>query len=82
MQGQNLFTWTKWRGLDPENNNVYGLEPKTYVQGGAGVCEGAVLHGAVLHAHTGAGWCRCYCAAGWITIVCVCVSLSLTDGMM
>jgi hypothetical protein len=23
-----------------ENNNVYGLEPKTYVQGGAGVCEG------------------------------------------
>ncbi|WP_239495073.1 SusC/RagA family TonB-linked outer membrane protein [Pedobacter yulinensis] len=23
-QGQNLFTWTKWRGLDPENNSVYG----------------------------------------------------------
>ena len=24
VQGQNLFTWTKWRGLDPENNQVYG----------------------------------------------------------
>ncbi len=24
VQGQNLFTWTKWRGLDPENNAVYG----------------------------------------------------------
>jgi len=23
-QGQNLFTWTKWRGLDPENNSIYG----------------------------------------------------------
>lgn len=24
VQGQNLFTWTSWRGLDPENNRVYG----------------------------------------------------------
>ncbi|MGE9312176.1 SusC/RagA family TonB-linked outer membrane protein [Niabella sp. CJ426] len=24
VQGQNLFTWTKWRGLDPENNRQYG----------------------------------------------------------
>ncbi|WP_295769349.1 SusC/RagA family TonB-linked outer membrane protein [uncultured Mucilaginibacter sp.] len=24
VQGQNLLTWTKWRGLDPENNSVYG----------------------------------------------------------
>ncbi len=24
VQGQNLYTWTKWRGLDPENNDVYG----------------------------------------------------------
>jgi len=24
LQGENLYTWTKWRGLDPENNSVYG----------------------------------------------------------
>lgn len=24
VQGENLFTWTSWRGLDPENNRVYG----------------------------------------------------------
>lgn len=24
VQGQNLFTWTTWRGLDPENNRQYG----------------------------------------------------------
>lgn len=24
VQGENLFTWTTWRGLDPENNRVYG----------------------------------------------------------
>lgn len=24
VQGQNLYTWTSWRGLDPENNSVYG----------------------------------------------------------
>lgn len=24
VQGQNLFTWTSWRGLDPENDDVYG----------------------------------------------------------
>jgi len=24
VQGQNLLTWTSWRGLDPENNRVYG----------------------------------------------------------
>ncbi|MCH5714894.1 hypothetical protein [Niabella hibiscisoli] len=24
VQGQNLFTWTNWRGLDPENNRQYG----------------------------------------------------------
>jgi TonB-linked SusC/RagA family outer membrane protein len=24
VQGENLYTWTKWRGLDPENNSVYG----------------------------------------------------------
>ena len=23
-QGENLLTWTTWRGLDPENNRVYG----------------------------------------------------------
>lgn len=23
-QGENLFTWTSWRGLDPENNRQYG----------------------------------------------------------
>ncbi len=24
VQGQNLLTWTKWRGLDPENNEQFG----------------------------------------------------------
>jgi len=24
VQGENLFTWTKWRGLDPENSRQYG----------------------------------------------------------
>lgn len=24
VQGQNLITWTTWRGLDPENNRQYG----------------------------------------------------------
>ena len=24
VQGQNLLTWTNWRGLDPENNRQYG----------------------------------------------------------
>ena len=24
VQGQNLLTWTSWRGLDPENNRQYG----------------------------------------------------------
>ena len=24
IQGENLFTWTSWRGLDPENNRQYG----------------------------------------------------------
>ncbi|HMR84620.1 MAG TPA: hypothetical protein PKE30_15860, partial [Niabella sp.] len=23
-QGENLYTWTSWRGLDPENNRQYG----------------------------------------------------------
>lgn len=23
-QGENLYTWTSWRGLDPENDRVYG----------------------------------------------------------
>jgi TonB-linked SusC/RagA family outer membrane protein len=37
VQGQNLYTWTKWRGLDPENNNVYGRfqypNTRTYTAG-------------------------------------------------
>lgn len=37
IQGQNLFTWTKWRGLDPENNAVYGRfqypNTRTYTAG-------------------------------------------------
>lgn len=37
VQGQNLFTWTKWRGLDPENNNEGGLfqypSSRTYTAG-------------------------------------------------
>jgi TonB-linked SusC/RagA family outer membrane protein len=37
LQGQNLFTWTKWRGFDPENGNEYARfsypTPRTYVVG-------------------------------------------------
>ncbi len=37
VQGQNLYTWTKWRGLDPENNSVYGRfqypNTRTYTAG-------------------------------------------------
>ena len=37
VQGQNLVTWTKWRGLDPENNGVAGLfqypNARTYTVG-------------------------------------------------
>ncbi len=37
VQGQNLYTWTKWRGLDPENNNEGGLfqypNTRTYTAG-------------------------------------------------
>ena len=37
VQGQNLYTWTKWRGLDPENNDVYGRfqypNTRTYTAG-------------------------------------------------
>jgi len=37
VQGQNLVTWTKWRGLDPENNSVYGRfqypNARTYTAG-------------------------------------------------
>lgn len=37
VQGQNLYTWTKWRGLDPENNAVYGRfqypNTRTYTAG-------------------------------------------------
>lgn len=37
VQGQNLYTWTSWRGLDPENNDVYGRfqypNTKTYTAG-------------------------------------------------
>jgi len=37
VQGQNLLTWTKWRGLDPENNSVYGRfqypNTRTYTAG-------------------------------------------------
>jgi len=37
VQGQNLLTWTKWRGLDPENNAVYGRfqypNTRTYTAG-------------------------------------------------
>jgi hypothetical protein len=37
VQGQNLFTWTKWRGLDPENNSVSGRfqypNTRTYTAG-------------------------------------------------
>lgn len=37
VQGQNLYTWTSWRGLDPENNDVYGRfqypNTRTYTAG-------------------------------------------------
>ena len=37
LQGQNLLTWTKWRGFDPENGNEYARfsypVPRTYVAG-------------------------------------------------
>lgn len=36
-QGENLLTWTNWRGLDPENNRVYGRfeypNARTYTAG-------------------------------------------------
>jgi TonB-linked SusC/RagA family outer membrane protein len=37
LQGQNLYTWTSWRGLDPENNDVFGRfqypNTRTYTAG-------------------------------------------------
>ena len=37
VQGENLYTWTKWRGFDPEdNNNIAAFEfpaPRTYTFG-------------------------------------------------
>lgn len=37
LQAQNLLTWTKWRGFDPENGNEYARfsypAPKTFVAG-------------------------------------------------
>ena len=37
VQAENLFTWTSWRGLDPENNRVYGRfeypNARTYTAG-------------------------------------------------
>ena len=37
VQGQNLHTWTKWRGFDPENGNEYNRfsypSPRTYLAG-------------------------------------------------
>lgn len=37
VQGENLFTWTSWRGLDPENNRQYGRfeypNARTYTAG-------------------------------------------------
>lgn len=37
MQGQNLYTWTKWRGFDPENGNEYNRfaypTPRTFTIG-------------------------------------------------
>jgi hypothetical protein len=36
-QGENLLTWTKWRGFDPENGNEYAKysypSPRTYTLG-------------------------------------------------
>lgn len=37
VQGENLLTWSTWRGLDPENNQVYGRfqypNSRTYTAG-------------------------------------------------
>lgn len=37
VQGQNLFTWTKWKGLDPENNAALNIfqypNTRTYTAG-------------------------------------------------
>lgn len=37
VQAENLFTWTKWRGFDPENGNEYNVfaypTPRTYTLG-------------------------------------------------
>lgn len=37
VQGENLYTWTSWRGLDPENDRVYGRfeypNARTYTAG-------------------------------------------------
>jgi TonB-linked SusC/RagA family outer membrane protein len=37
LQAQNLFTWTSWRGFDPENGNEYQVfsypVPRTFVAG-------------------------------------------------
>ena len=37
VQGTNLFTWTKWRGFDPESNNATGFfdypVPRTFTLG-------------------------------------------------
>jgi len=37
FQGQNLLTWTSWRGLDPENSEGRGRfnypAPRTYTAG-------------------------------------------------
>ena len=37
LQAQNLFTFTSWRGLDPENNSQYGRfqypSARTYTAG-------------------------------------------------
>lgn len=37
VQGENLYTWTSWRGFDPENGNEYNRfsypSPRTYTAG-------------------------------------------------
>ena len=37
VQGENLYTWTSWRGFDPENGNEYNRFsyplPRTYTAG-------------------------------------------------
>jgi hypothetical protein len=37
VQGENLYTWTKWRGFDPENGNDITRfnypTPRTYTAG-------------------------------------------------